>query len=380
VALVLAAVPACSVDIPAIKTDERVQKSEDFAVTSEQVRIRARSLVEPLTAIVRDAADQILTSTQDPGVRRAALLWKLEAVPTLRAALFRPNPLLAVFEAWVFAWQMLDAFESGPMKSVFGAAQPIAVQACQRLEAEMESVFTSLTISKDVKGARAAAQKWAGDHPIRGTVAGRETIASSRTKLDVDTSLSATEVLGNLTISIDDLNRRLETLTAQILDEARWQAELFALDFAREHDLAETLQLAGTAAGSAASAAAAVDRLTPEIGRAVKVVESAPALVAHEREAALRELTAELTRFREFIHEERVAALKQLSTEREAAIADVRDTVVAEHRSLTADLEPLAVRVAEHAVDRLAFYLALGLAGAFAGASLLTWLARRRSA
>jgi hypothetical protein len=94
----------------------------------------------------------------------------------------------------------------------------------------------------------------------------------------------------------------------------------------------------------------------------------------------VRELTAELTRFREFIHEERVAALKQLSAEREAALADLHDTVVAEHRRLTSDLEPLAVRALEHAVDRLAVYLAIGLAAGFAGACLLTWRARRRSA
>jgi hypothetical protein len=254
-ALLLGTAPACSVAIPEIKTDEQVQKRGDIAVTSEQVRVRARSLVEPLTAIVRDASDQILTSTHDPDVRRAALLWKIEAVPALRAALFRPNPLLAVFEAWVFAWQMLDAFESGPMKDVFGAAQPIAVQACQRLEEEVESVFTSLTISKDVSQARAAARKWAGEHPIRGTVAGRATIASSRTKLDVETTLSATEVLGNLTISIDDLNRQLATWTTQVLDEARWHAELYAFDLAREHGLSSMLQRAESAAASAASAA-----------------------------------------------------------------------------------------------------------------------------
>jgi hypothetical protein len=176
------------------------------------------------------------------------------------------------------------------------------------------------------------------------------------------------------------LNRQLATWTTQVLDEARWHAELYAFDLAREHGLSSMLQRAESAAASAASAAAAVDRLTPEIGRAVKVVESAPALVAHEREAAVRELTAELTRFREFIHEERVAALKQLSAEREAALADLHDTVVAEHRRLTSDLEPLAVRALEHAVDRLAVYLAIGLAAGFAGACLLTWRARRRSA
>src|SRR5262245_19742585 len=84
--------PGCVVTPPAQKSDPAVHPGGDIAVSFEQARLRMRALVGPLSGDIIESADRIMAGTTDPAVKRAALLWKIEAVPALREALFRPDP------------------------------------------------------------------------------------------------------------------------------------------------------------------------------------------------------------------------------------------------------------------------------------------------
>ena len=102
--------------------DASVQK--DLAVDANQVRLRMRSLVDPLAGEIERTADQIAAGTSAPSVKRAAIRWKIEGVPALRAALFQPDPFTAVFDTWVMTYQMADYFESGDGRVTLGASAP----------------------------------------------------------------------------------------------------------------------------------------------------------------------------------------------------------------------------------------------------------------
>ena len=92
VSLLALAAAGCQLIPTALKTNDRVQSNKDIAVNSEQVRLRMRALVQPMSGVIVSAADQIGASTTDESVKREALLWKIEAVPALREALFQPSP------------------------------------------------------------------------------------------------------------------------------------------------------------------------------------------------------------------------------------------------------------------------------------------------
>src|SRR5678815_4059413 len=79
---------------------------EDIAVSPNQIRLRMRSLVEPFSGEIEQSADTIVAGTSDRAVKRAAILWKIEGVPTMRSTLFQPDPFTAVFDTWVFTYQM----------------------------------------------------------------------------------------------------------------------------------------------------------------------------------------------------------------------------------------------------------------------------------
>lgn len=370
-------VSGCRIAAPKVKSDDKVHANEDIAENREQMRLRARALVQPLCGELVASADQIMAGTTNLAVRRQALLWKIEAVPALREALFLPSPLAAVFDAWVLSIQMTDYFEKGAGKLALGDAHRIAVRTCQQLEGELAQVAASFTLSGDVSKTRAFAQQWAIDHPIRQSIAGRESTLSRAMESQGATSLSTTEAVGKLTVTADDLNRRLEIYSAQVLDQARWQAELFAMDLAAGYQVQQALPLAQSAVTSAGRAVETLDRLAPSVERSLAVVQQAPNLIATERAAAIQAMQAELARAITFVQEERIAALKQLSSERIAAVRDLRDTVVQERKSLSQDLDQMSVKAVDHAFWRAAQLCAVVLAVVFIAIVVLLFLARR---
>ena len=84
----------CAVSMRTPKIEGQGRKN--VAANVNQVRLRMRSLVGPMCGEIERTADQIAAETADPGVRKAALRWKIEAVPTLSAALFQPEPFTAL--------------------------------------------------------------------------------------------------------------------------------------------------------------------------------------------------------------------------------------------------------------------------------------------
>jgi hypothetical protein len=345
---------------PNMKTSLHPQK--DVAANYNQIRLRVRAMVGPACGEIEQAADQIIAGNTNAAVQRGALLWKIEAVPALRAALFQPDPFTAQFDSWVLCFQMTDYFETGPGKVSLGKASPIAVAACRRLEEEMNRIAASMTVSGDVTQARSFAKKWAREHPIHHSITDRESTLSRVLERDSSGSISTGEAVAEITTTVDDLNRRLEIYSDQLFRQGRWEAQLFKSELMAELPVAHALPLAERAVKSAGQAVATVDRLAPALERAVGVAESTPKLITAEREAAIKAVQDELTRTMEFVREERVAALKHLSQERGTALKELHEAMVVERKALTQDLEQISLTVVDHAFWRAAQLLAAVLA------------------
>lgn len=364
--ILVLAVVGCQVAAPRQGIENAVHAPEDVAVSQQQVRLRLRALIEPLSGAIVASADRIMVGTTDRAVRREALVWKLEAVPALREALFRPNPFVAAMDTWVLTIQMGTYFESGPGRAALGDAAPAAVTTCQALSAEIERIAASMTKSGDVSDVREFAQKWAGEHPIQHSIASRESTLSRVTERELQETFTTVEIAGNVVVTLDDLSRRMDIFSAQLLDQARWQAEVFAMDQAAMLGVDRVMPLAENAARSADRAVAVLDRMSPALEDLVAVATQAPGL-----------MTAELSRMTDFVHEQREAALKQLAEERVAAVRDLGGAAKAERVALVADIERISQEAVKQASWR-ATQLFGGLAlAAWIGAVGLLFLARR---
>jgi hypothetical protein len=66
-------------------------------VSAEELRIRVRGLAGPFSGIMEEVADDFLTTTDDPDLRRRALMFKINGIPAIQRALFEQDPLAALF-------------------------------------------------------------------------------------------------------------------------------------------------------------------------------------------------------------------------------------------------------------------------------------------
>jgi len=367
----------CQVAAPHQKIENTVHAPEDLAVSQEQVRLRMRALIEPLSGAIIESADRIMAGTTNRAVRREALVWKLEAVPALREALFRPNPFVAAMDAWVLTFQMGNYFESGPGRAALGDAAPVAVTTCQALAAEIERVAASMMQSGDVSDVREFARKWAGEHPIQHSIASRESTLSRVTERELQETFSTQEVAGNVLVTLDDLSRRLDIFSAQLLDQARWQAELFAMDQAASLELDQTVPLVNRAAESVPQVAPAIVQLDSTLSNSLAVLPQVPDLITSERTAALAAVHDELTRLTNFASENVLATLSRLSEERLAAMRELREAVAAERLTVVAEMDRISLKVVDHAFWRAAQLLAAAALVGFIAAIVLPLLWRR---
>ena len=79
-----------------------------MTITATELRARVHSLGELVGGQIEAAADEIRGRSDDPAIRRAALLWKMEGVPTVYRAAFRPSPVAAAVDLWALTEQMLQ--------------------------------------------------------------------------------------------------------------------------------------------------------------------------------------------------------------------------------------------------------------------------------
>ncbi len=347
IALMLASV-GCGVSMRAAKIDSRA--GTKVAANANQVRLKMRSLVGPMCGEIERTADEIAAATTDPAVRRAAIRWKIDAVPTLSAALYQPEPFTAVLDTWIFFNQMADFFETGAGGKQLGDSAPVAVESCRRLEQEMADVFAAMTASGDVSKVRDFTKSWAAAHPIRYAIPDREVALGRALERDVPESWSTGEAVAEITTSVDDLNRKLDVYSDHLFRQVRWEAELLGGDLRLE----DVPPLAERAVQSAERATATLDRLAPGFERAIGVAEGTPALVASERKAAIDAMSRELTRTITFLQEERIAALRQVTAERIAAITTISQAVSEERKALDRDMERVGFQLVDRAIWRLA--------------------------
>jgi cell division septum initiation protein DivIVA len=314
---------------------------DDIAVNREQLRLRMRALVGPLTAKVESAADDIAAASTDRAVQEAALDWKIEAVPAMREALFIPSPSLALMDAWVLAHQMSDYFVQGPGRTRLGAFSGQAAAASQALEADLARVAASATTSRDVSAARNIVRQWAADHPITGTIGSREPVLSGDFRTDVSDSLRVGEAAAEIAVTLDDLNRKLASYSSQLPRQARWEVDRQKRDLldGAASSMRATVPLAERTVVSVEQLAGAIDRM--------------PDVISGERRAAVGALSAELNRTIAFIQEERLAALAYLTSERKATMEDLHKALLAEQSVLGTEIGRLSARTIDQTMDRM---------------------------
>ncbi|HZM59065.1 MAG TPA: hypothetical protein VFB85_04695, partial [Vicinamibacterales bacterium] len=307
----------------------------DFRMETLRMRLHEYSIT--FAADVDLAATAIERQAADSTVRRNALLWRVRAVPEMRKACFRLEPVGALVDAWIFARQMDQLFRDGAGAGAFGTFQPEAVEVSRRLVQQMREIGGSIAVSPQatIEFEHKFIDPWLTEHPLRDLTFVRESpmgrfADQSRAGGDMFESVGTIE---ELAVS---LSQQARIYLADLPRQVRGEVDLMRLDMLSPERVASMqgdLHVSAAAADRIASSAEDLSALVPnerqivldELSRQRNLIMGA---VSVERELAvnaiIRAFAAERSELLRNVDLERLATLEWATAERREAIADVR--------------------------------------------------------
>jgi hypothetical protein len=366
-----------------------MSENAKLRATAAEMRVMVRDLARPFGGVLEETADAIIADTGDLELREAAVRWKIDAIPAMHEALFRPDPLEAVLDAGTLLMQIQLHFEKVRAADLTPEQRDLVYAAIDSMQRDLEHVM--------VRAGADLSQKdefwdllgeWAREQPVELTFASRRSTVARLAEFTNVTRTGALASVSTLTETAADLTTRMDVYSTALAKQGRWQAELLLIELLGDEG---------------AMAAAVEDHMPIPIGiaglpfdldverdqllRAIRGErEALQAWARAERLDTLRFMTAEREAVLSTLMAERATILDALSLERQTildAAQSERDVVLAELERVVADSMVRARNeVVDHALDRLqrTVFMSLGLVfvGAVGLMLLWRWIGRSR--
>lgn len=286
--------------------------------TAAEVKIYIDDLVAVLPGTIEQAADRIIAATEDAPIKRHALLWKINGIPTALRAMFHPDPGVAIIDTWALGMQMSDYFDRGPGSADLGQWRYVALDASRRIEARVARMIADGLPESRILQIREELHTWVVDHPIERDFTHRETTVLELAAIIGDQAMDALQTIGSLAIGIEDLTEQLTTTINFLTKQARWQAELLLMDMVDPSDMQAGLATARALADSMNRVAPAVEHLPDWLARERAALSTA---LRQERKTVLEAIDAQRQATLDFLRQERMATIDELRSERLAIAA-----------------------------------------------------------
>ncbi|MEQ9097376.1 MAG: hypothetical protein RIE32_14060 [Phycisphaerales bacterium] len=296
-------------------------------VRTEIIRAAATEYLMDFSASVRKAADRIASQSSDPQVQRAALLWKLNAIPAMQEACFRADPLAAYFDAWLLAAQLAEFFEAGAGRNVFGDQQDIAIETSRHLTQTAERLWREYVTSEDDLDAEARDRvaAWVQAHPLEDLSFERSSPLGPLAELAPDRG-NALQRVNNLDEQVAVLAHQARLVLSDVHLQVRGEAELLidqAVEEVVRQPAVEELVGAALDATQAAERAASVAEAVPELVREERAIVLDA--VSEQRELLMDGVRGERELMLEAVASERAIVLDAVAAERAALLAGIAD-------------------------------------------------------
>lgn len=333
---------------------------KDSSLTRAQVRVELRSMAPRFSGLLEELADALSDEAKTREGRREWLNFKTIVIPSMQAALFRPDPVAALVDAWALLHQLEDRMmvrmaEEGVPQEQQQRLLQVAKPRLAVMEKELERVWSAVSGEPDASRAREVVARWAQQHPLSEGIIARPSTEGLTSALSQEGNVQLLGAASILMETTEDLAARVDLQTLFIPRQIRWQEQLFLLE--------------------------QLPDLAPLMALAERGLQGAEALPVWARDAEGRifdRVAAERTALQTFVEAERQEVFTGLERERQALMSDM----MRERATILQDAEALGTRLIDRAFDR-AVGLALGVLGGFAllgilAALLMAGVLRRR--
>ncbi len=313
--VLIAVLAACMTSGP---RQTRLMKSTEMTISAAALRVQVRSLAYRFSGLMEETGEEVLRSEQDPEKRRNALLWLTNGIPAMQQALFQPDPLAALLDAWFLVAQLRGYFATAAEHGMPQKNVEIANRVLDEMEADLKLIIDNAGPDTNYENGKRLVYEKAKIHPIDQSFASRRGSTVFLAEFTARAGGSALRSIGSITETVEDLVARIDLNAEYVPKLARWQTMLLILDegFGTMAASIENLQY--------------LEMVAAEVERLAPLVEALPDLVASERMAVLESLDASLSRTLAFVDQQRTTLMHEdVRAEREAVLTAIREERIA---------------------------------------------------
>ena len=168
--LLLAFVAACTTQGP---RQTKLMKSTNMTISAAALRVQVRSLAYRFSGLMEDVGEEVLRNELDPTRRRNALMWLTNGIPAMQQALFQPDPLAALLDAWFLVAQMRHYFAHAAEHGMPPHLQELATRVLDDMESDIRLVIENSGPDADYDRGDQLVYGKAKNHPIDSSFASR---------------------------------------------------------------------------------------------------------------------------------------------------------------------------------------------------------------
>ncbi len=347
-AVLLSAGPGCQSKAinSAVMQQIEVKSGKKLRTTPSELRLKTQHAVNPLSAIIETYADRIIAESSDPEIRRYALLWKINGIPTVHKAAFQPDSFLSLLDLWVLSIQMQMFFEEGAGRAALGDWHTLALDGTEIMVALVDTLAREASADGDIEAGKAEITSWCRNHPIESFYFIRKSITVVLASFLDQQALGTFEIVEAVAVGVADLSVQMSAYADYLPKQARWQTELLLEDLVVSEKVDQAL--------------AEFIRISGDIDRLTTLAETAPKVAAAERAIVLKALARDLDRALVALDTQRVATLGALEGERIAVMDDVKKERAGMSADITAERIALLKEIERQRQETLARVEAIG--------------------
>lgn len=313
--LIVGAVTACSTRG---SRQTKLMKTTEMTISAAALRVQVRSLASRFSGLMEEAGEEVLQKETDSVRQRNALLWLTNGIPAMQQALFQPDPLAALLDAWFLVAQMRAYFANAADHGMPPENVATGIRVLDAMETDIKHILDNAGPNTDYERGRDLVYGYAEKNPIDETFASRRGSTVFLAEFTARAGGNALRSIGSVTETVEDLVARIDVNAEYVPKLARWQAMLLIIDQGYD-DIGPSL-------GNLAY----IELVAGEVDRMAPIVEALPQLVAEERIAVLEAFDAYLSRTLAFVNQQRTTLMtNDVRAEREAVLEAIREERIA---------------------------------------------------
>jgi hypothetical protein len=291
------------------KTETALMKEAGVNVSITEYKIRLREFGYRFTGRVELSADEIISRTSDNEIKKQALLWKIYAIPAMIRSISINDPFAAGIDSWILSVQMLQYFEDGYGKDLFGEYQDIAITASKLIVSDVENLAREIKRKGDISRTQKTTRDWTKKHPLKNNKFLRVSALDTVAHIIGSESYSLGGTVENIAISVDELKNQVTLYTNYLPKQIKWQIEYAAYEMFGDSTMENMMQNLNTITRS-------TDRIT-------NVVEETPLLVEELQQSSLDNINYQRLATLTALTDERIAVMESIKLERIAILEDI---------------------------------------------------------